>query len=106
MADTTRISTGIMTVIALLLVVFGDAFLDLWIGSEVEGAYIPLVILSVAMVAQLAHDMPSRVLLSSELHNYNSILNILNIAINVVFSVILIQTNGLPGVEERLRSGR
>ncbi len=96
--DVTRISGGLMTAFALMFILFGDSFLDLWIGPEVRDAYVPLVILSVASVIILTQDFSARLLLASELHRAYAALSVGVMVSNLTLTVILVQELELLGV--------
>ena len=98
MLKATRVTAGIATGITLPLVVFGRPFLDLWIGSEVEDAYYPLVILAVMSYFALIQSLNVRILLASDLHRVTSLLTLATMVLNVVASLILIQQFELIGV--------
>ncbi len=87
MLEVTRISGGFMTAFALMLIVFGESFLELWIGPEVADAYIPLVILSLASVVMLTEDFASKVLQASHLHRLVADLGVGTMVANLVLSL-------------------
>ena len=98
MLKATRVTAGLATSITLVLVVFGEPFLKLWIGSEVEEAYYPLVILAVMSYFAMIQGLNVRILLASEQHKATSLLTLATMVLNVVLSLVLIQRFGLIGV--------
>ena len=94
----TRISTGLTAGIALMFIAFGRPFLDLWIGPEVEDAYTPLVILSIALVIGLAQDMPAKTVYASTRHRTGAIVTAAGLASNVLLSIVLIHQLDIVGV--------
>jgi O-antigen/teichoic acid export membrane protein len=94
----TRISTGLTAGIALMFIAFGRPFLDLWIGPEVEEAYWPLVILSVALVIGMAQDMPSKAVYASARHRMGAAVTIGGLLANMALSILLVHRLEITGV--------
>jgi O-antigen/teichoic acid export membrane protein len=94
----TRITVGMITGITLIFIAFGRPFLDLWIGPEVEGAYSPLVILSIALVIGLAQDMPSKTVYASARHRMAAVVTAGGLIANVLLSVLLVHQLDISGV--------
>ena len=98
MIKATRVTAGLVTGITLAFIVFGQPFLHLWVGPELEDSYYPLVVLSITTYFAMVYDLPSKVVLASDRHNLAAVLTLGSMAGNIALSVALIQRFELIGV--------
>jgi O-antigen/teichoic acid export membrane protein len=94
----TRVSALASITVAGAIIIFGERFIELWIGAAYRDAYWPLVILVVGLTFDLM-QMPSvSFLYASARHRFYAGLNTGEALANLVLSVILVDQYGMIGV--------
>ncbi|MBA2301959.1 MAG: polysaccharide biosynthesis C-terminal domain-containing protein [Acidobacteria bacterium] len=93
----TRLGLWLASGVALGLVVFGRDLVHLWMGPGFEGAVMPLYILAGAGIVMVAQGPTGSILLGTGHHRLVAGASMAEIAMNVVITVALIGTVGLPG---------
>lgn len=84
--------------IAGVLLILGDVFITLWVGSGYTESILLLRILTVAVVASLAISPTERVLMGSGQHKVVARFTIVQAVINLLLSLLLVKPLGLVGV--------
>jgi O-antigen/teichoic acid export membrane protein len=94
----TKISIWMSVLICFSLIGWGKPFIARWMGTGYEDAYLPLVVLTLAVFLDVCQS-PSITLLNSTFrHRFYTYVNITEGIINLVFSLILARPLGILGV--------
>ena len=96
--DGTRIALGLACGVALGLVGFGRDVIALWMGPGFSGSTLPLYVLALASVVMVAQGPSGMILLATGRHRLVAGASVLEILLNVVFSIALVSGFGLTGV--------
>jgi O-antigen/teichoic acid export membrane protein len=96
--DGTRIALGLACCVALGLLAFGREVIALWMGPGFAGSTLPLYVLALASVVMVAQGPSGTILLATGRHRLVAGASVLEILLNVVFSVALVSGFGLTGV--------
>lgn len=84
--------------ICMLAIVFGWQFIKLWVGSDFEGAVLPLWILAVAYAFALSQNPAVRILYAINKHRFFAVASVAEGLANLAISIILVQFYGIVGV--------
>jgi O-antigen/teichoic acid export membrane protein len=95
---TTRLSVLASVTTAGGIVILGERFIELWIGSAYRDAYWPLVILTSSLAVALMQAPSISYLYASARHWYYAYVTAAEAIANLVLSVILVQSYGMVGV--------
>lgn len=98
LVDGTRIALGLVTCVTLGLVAFGRDLVMLWMGSGFAGSILPLYVLALAGAVMVAQGPSGTILLGAGRHRLVAAASLLEIALNVGFSIALVASLGLTGV--------
>ena len=96
--DGTRIAFGLACGVALGLLTFGREVIRLWMGPGFSESTFPLYVLSLAAVVMVAQGPSGTILLATGRHRLVAGASILEILLNVGFSIALVSGFGLTGV--------
>lgn len=81
-----------------VIVIFGQTFIELWMGKEYLDAYIPLVILIVTFMFSSIDAPIAQMLLAMGQYKTYSIFNLIEVSCNVILSFLLVSRMGVIGV--------
>lgn len=95
---TSEISLILSLLFVCTLVITGQSFIILWVGSDYVDAYLPLLVLAIASVTAGSSRMCITILMASAKHGYYAKINIWEGVANLILSIILIQYYGILGV--------
>jgi O-antigen/teichoic acid export membrane protein len=96
--DGTRIAFGLACCVALGLLAFGRELIALWMGPGFAGSTLPLYVLALASIVMVAQGPAGTILLATGRHRLVAGASVLEIVLNVVFSIALVSGFGLTGV--------
>jgi O-antigen/teichoic acid export membrane protein len=96
--DGTRLGVGLVTGVALCLLLFGGDLIQLWMGPGFEAAIVPLYVLSAAGIVMVAQGPTGTILLGTGRHRMVAWASLAEIGLNVVLSILLVRRFGLAGV--------
>jgi O-antigen/teichoic acid export membrane protein len=94
----TKLSCSISVFVCLALVAWGKPFISRWMGTRYEDAYLPLVILSFAVLLDVSQKPSIDLLYATFKHRFYTYMNWVEGAINLVFSLMLARRYGIVGV--------
>ncbi|MCK4463320.1 MAG: polysaccharide biosynthesis protein, partial [Candidatus Omnitrophica bacterium] len=94
----TKISSYLSIFVGGALIVFGDAFIERWLGKEYSTAYPLLLILVVPTIFALMQTPSLQLLYGISKHKFHAIVNSIEGVANLILSLILVQKFGLIGV--------
>jgi O-antigen/teichoic acid export membrane protein len=98
LVDGTRLALGLVTAVTIGLLAFGNDLIRLWMGPGFEQAAWPLYVLVLAGAVMVAQGPAGTILLGSGRHRLVAAASVLEIVLNVVFSLALVSGLGLTGV--------
>ncbi|MGE7602912.1 oligosaccharide flippase family protein [Peribacillus sp. NPDC097675] len=78
-------------------IVFGQEFINLWVGKEYADSYIIALIILIPMVVSLIQGMGGVILQAKNMQGFKSIVNIFIAMANVVISIIFVKIWGVIG---------
>jgi len=94
----TKISTCISVLICFGVIAWGKPFIIRWMGPAYTDAYLPLILLSLAVFLDVCQS-PSIVLLNSTFHHRSyAVMNLAEGLINLLASLLLARPLGIAGV--------
>ncbi|SHO51460.1 oligosaccharide flippase family protein [Desulfopila aestuarii] len=82
----------------MLLLIFGDFFINFWVGPEFEGAIPVLYILTIAYIFALAQTPGIALMFALNKHRYYAFVTTIEALVNVCLSIYLASTLGIIGV--------
>lgn len=94
----TRISGYLSVFIGGVMVIFGNAFISRWMGSDYRAAYPLLVVLVVPIVIALMQSPSIQLLYGISKHRFFALSNAAEGAANLLLSVLLVRQYGLMGI--------
>jgi O-antigen/teichoic acid export membrane protein len=94
----TRVSALASITVAGGIIIFGERFIELWIGEAYEDAYWPLVTLTGALAVGLMQSPSVSFLYASARHKFFAYLSTGEAIANLGLSIILVQHYGMVGV--------
>ncbi|UCC95043.1 MAG: polysaccharide biosynthesis protein [Candidatus Omnitrophota bacterium] len=94
----TKISGYLSILIGGILIIFGRAFIQRWMGQDYISAYPVLVVLVVGIIFSCIQTPSAQLLYGISKHKFYAILNSIEGVANIILSVILVKRFGLMGV--------
>jgi len=94
----TKISTSLSVFICLALIGWGKPFITLWMGQKYEDGYLPLVLLSLAVLLDVFQKPSADLLFATFKQRSYAYMNVSEGVLNLVFSVALAWRFGIVGV--------
>ena len=95
---TTKISSYLSILSGGMLIIFGKAFIERWVGKEYLSSYPILTILMISVVFNLMQTPSTQLLYGISRHKFLTFLNLAEGFINLILSVILVKYFGMIGV--------
>jgi O-antigen/teichoic acid export membrane protein len=95
---TTKISSYLTIFLTGLLIIFGRAFIERWVGKEYIYSYKILVVLLIGVVFNLMNTPAVQLLYGISKHKFLAVLNLWEGVVNLVLSIILLKFAGIMGV--------
>ena len=96
--DGTRIAFGLACGVTVCLLTFGRDIIGIWMGPGFAESTVPLYVLSMAAAVMVAQGPSGTILLATGRHRLVAVASLLEILLNVVFSIALVSGFGLTGV--------
>jgi O-antigen/teichoic acid export membrane protein len=96
--DGTRLGVGLVTGVALCLLLFGGDLIQLWMGPGFEAAVVPLYVLAAGGIVMVAQGPTGTILLGTGHHRMVAWASLAEIVLNVALSILLVGRFGLAGV--------
>jgi len=94
----TKLSCCISVFICLALIAWGKPFIARWMGTKYEDGYLPLVLLSVAILLDVCQKSSADLLYATFKHRLYAWINCGEAILNLAFSLALAQPFGIAGV--------
>ena len=94
----TKVSCCISVFVCLALVGWGRPFILLWMGTKYRDGYLPLVVLSFAVLLDVCQKPSIDLLYATFNHRFYTYINWAEGVINLVFSLALARRFGITGV--------
>ena len=94
----TRIGVFLTTTVAGGLLIFGDTFIELWLGDDYNPAYIPLIILVISTAYEAIQYPSVNLLFALSKHNVYAYIGIIEGIANVILSLLLVKEYGIIGI--------
>lgn len=94
----TKLSCCISIFVCFALIGWGKPFIARWMGSRYEDAYLPLVVLSLAVLLDVSQKPSIDLLYATFNHRFYTYLNWAEGVTNLAFSLILVRRFGITGV--------
>ncbi len=95
---TTRLSVYSSVLIGAMTMLYGDFFIERWMGPGYLDAYPPLTVLVAATLAMLMQMPSSTVLYSISRHKFLAFTGVIEGVLNLALSLYLVREHGLFGV--------
>lgn len=94
----TKISVWASTFICMALIGWGKSFITRWMGARYEDAYLPLLVLSLAVFLDVGQKPSVDLLYATFKHRFYAYMNWAEGILNLVFSLALARPFGILGV--------
>ncbi|MFA5090341.1 MAG: oligosaccharide flippase family protein [Candidatus Omnitrophota bacterium] len=94
----TRISSYLAIFVGGIIIIFGKAFIERWMGPQYLEAYPLLVVLTIPLTIALMQSPSIQLLFGISKHNFFAIFNSIEGVANLILSLILVRKFGLMGV--------
>lgn len=94
----TKLSCCISVFVCLALVGWGKPFITRWMGTKYEDAYLPLVILSFAVLLDVCQKPSIDLMYATFKHRFYTYINWVEGVLNLAFSIALARPFGIVGV--------
>jgi O-antigen/teichoic acid export membrane protein len=94
----TKLSCSISVFICLALIAWGKPFIVRWMGTRYEDGYLPLVLLSLAVLLDVCQKSSADLLFATFKHRFYAWINGAEAILNLSFSLILAKPLGILGV--------
>ena len=95
---TTKISSYLEFFVGGVLIMFGNTFIQLWVGPEYKDAYPILLVLVIPIMLALMQAPSVQLVFGISKHKFFAISNLCEGAVNLMLSLILVRKIGLIGV--------
>jgi O-antigen/teichoic acid export membrane protein len=95
---TTKVSCYLSIMIGGLIIMFGHAFIQRWVGERYINAYPILVILTLPMILALMQTPSIQLLYGISKHKFFTVSNSCEGIANIILSIVLVKKFGLLGV--------
>jgi O-antigen/teichoic acid export membrane protein len=96
--DGTRLALGLVSGATIGLLAFGDDLVRLWMGPDFAHVAPALYVLAVAGAVMVTQGPSGTILLGSGRHRLVAMASVLEVVLNVAFSIALVTRFGLAGV--------
>jgi O-antigen/teichoic acid export membrane protein len=97
-AFSTKVSLCVSVFICGVVILWGKAFIDCWMGAKYEDAFLPMVILAVAVFLDVSQGPSVSLLYAIFEHRFYTYLNSAEGVLNLVISMLLARPMGIVGV--------
>jgi O-antigen/teichoic acid export membrane protein len=94
----TKLSCCVSVFICLALIAWGKPFIACWMGTRYEDGYLPLVLLSVAVLLDVCQKSSADLLYATFNHRFYAGINCAEAILNLLFSLALARPFGIAGV--------
>ena len=94
----TKLSCCISVFICLALIAWGKPFIARWMGANYEDGYLPLVMLSLAVLLDVCQKSSADLLYATFNHRFYAWINCSEAVLNLAFSLALARPFGILGV--------
>ena len=94
----TKLSCCISVFICLALIAWGKPFIAHWMGARYEDGYLPLVLLSLAVLLDVCQKSSADLLYATFNHRFYAYINCGEAILNLAFSLALARPFGIAGV--------
>lgn len=94
----TELSAMMSVLIGGLLIIFGESFINIWMGEEYNDSYMVVLILCSAFIIAQAQRPSVAVLYAIAKHKYFAKITSIEAVMNVLISIVLVQFIGIYGV--------
>jgi O-antigen/teichoic acid export membrane protein len=94
----TKLSCCVSVFIAFALIGWGKPFISRWMGPGYEDGYLPLVVLSVAVLLDVSQRSSADLLYATFKHRFYAWINSAEAVVNLAFSLALARPLGILGV--------
>jgi O-antigen/teichoic acid export membrane protein len=94
----TKLSCCISVFICVGLIAWGKPFIARWMGAQYEDGYLPLVLLSLAVLLDVCQKSSADLLYATFNHRFYASLNAAEAVLNLGFSLALARPMGIAGV--------
>ena len=98
LVEGTRLSTALAIAVGLSVIVLAEPLLVAWIGPSLASSALVLQVLTLSMLARVAHGTAATILKGSGGHRYLALNNAVVALFNIVLSITLVRRLGLLGV--------
>jgi len=93
-----EVTTFVSVLIGSIMIIFGDSFIEMWMGKEYQDAYIVLVILTINSIVGNAQRPGITILFAIAKHKYYAKIVIIEAVANLSLSILLGFYYGIYGV--------
>lgn len=93
-----KISVLFALLVCTLTILFGQSFVLRWMGRSYADAYLPMVLLALAVFLDVSQNPSIGLLYATFNHRYYALINVIEGVINLVASLLLVQRYGIAGV--------
>jgi O-antigen/teichoic acid export membrane protein len=94
----TKITGYLSVLVGGMLIMFGRAFIQRWVGAEYLAAYPILVILAVPVILALMQSTSIQLLFGISKHKFFAVTNMAEGILKLILSLALVRTYGITGV--------
>jgi len=94
----TKVSLCVAVFICGAVIIWGKAIIDCWMGVKYEDAYLPMVIMGLAVFFDVCQGPSVSLLYATFAHRYYTVLNSAEGVINLIVSLLLVRSMGIVGV--------
>jgi O-antigen/teichoic acid export membrane protein len=94
----TKLSLCMSVFIGFLLIVWGKPFIVRWMGANYADAYLPMVVLTVAVLLDIGQSPSINLLYATFNHRFYTYMNLAEGVINLICSLVLVRFFGILGV--------
>jgi O-antigen/teichoic acid export membrane protein len=94
----TKLSLSISVLIGFLLVFLGKPFILRWMGENYQDAYLPMVVLALAVFLDVGQNPSIGLLYATFNHRFYTYINVAEGIINLILSIALAKPLGILGV--------
>ena len=94
----TKISSYVAILIGSLIIIFGNVFIEAWVGKEYLGAYSILLILVLPITFVGMQSTSPQLLFGISKHKFLALISFMEGIANLVLSLILVRKYGLIGI--------
>lgn len=99
------VTTIAVTFLVTNVMLYGDLFIQLWMGDRFGGSYIILTILALPIAISLINVPTRDLLLGMSKHKYSALMNIIGISLTILSAIVFSQWNEQLGIAYGLLFG-